>query len=58
LVETLRYTLEDHGSIPDGSLRFLIDITLQAATVALESIQSLTEMSTRDLAWGVKAAGV
>jgi hypothetical protein len=33
------------GSIPDG------------VTMALGSTQPLTEMSTRNLSWGVKAAG-
>jgi hypothetical protein len=36
------------------SLEFFIDIIV---SVTLGSIQPLTEMSTRNLSWGVKAAG-
>jgi hypothetical protein len=39
------------------SLEFFIDIILPAALWPLGSAQPLTEMSTRILSWGVKAAG-
>jgi hypothetical protein len=38
-------------------LEFFIDIILQAALMALGSTQPLTEMSTSNISWGVKAAG-
>jgi hypothetical protein len=40
------------GSIPDVALEFFIDMILPACTMALGSIQPLTEMSTRDVSWG------
>jgi hypothetical protein len=46
LIETLRYEPEVRGF--DGDIQIFIDLILQ----------SLTEMTTRDLPWGVKAAGV
>jgi len=39
------------------SLEFFIDIILLGHTMALELTQPLTEMSTRNIPWGVKAAG-
>jgi hypothetical protein len=41
------------GSIPDG----VIDIILPAVLWPLGSTQPLTEMSTRNISWWVKAAG-
>jgi hypothetical protein len=40
---------------PLRSLEFLIDLILP--TVTLGSTQTVTENSTRDISWGVKAAG-
>jgi hypothetical protein len=45
------------GSIPHVVLEFLIDINPSDRTMALGSTQPLTEMSTRCISWGVKAAG-
>jgi hypothetical protein len=42
------------GSLPDGVIG--IDIILSACSVALESTQTLTEMSTSNISWVVKAA--
>jgi len=41
---------------PTVSLEFFID-NPSRRTMALGSIQLLTEMSTRNISWGVKAAG-
>jgi len=38
-------------------LEFFIDIILPATLMALGLTQPLTELSTRNVAWGVKAAG-
>jgi len=40
------------------SLEVFIDIILPARTMALWLTQPLTKMSTRNISWGVKAAGV
>ena len=40
------------GSIPDGFIRFFIDIILPAALWPFELTQPLTEMSTRNIFWG------
>jgi len=42
---------------PIVSLEFFIDIIFPAALCNLASTQPLTEMSTRSMSWGVKAAG-
>jgi len=39
------------------SLEFFIDIILPAGTMALGLTQPVTEMSTRNISCGVKAAG-
>jgi hypothetical protein len=52
LVEALRYK-----RFPMLSLEFFIDIILPGRTMALGLTQPLTEMSTRNITWGVKAAG-
>jgi hypothetical protein len=38
-------------------MEFFIDINPSDRTMALGSTQPLTEMSTRNISWGVKAAG-
>jgi hypothetical protein len=45
------------GSIPNEVIEFLIDLIIPARSVAVGSNQPLTEMSTRDIFWGVKVAG-
>jgi hypothetical protein len=45
------------GSIPGGVIGILHWHNPSARTVALRSTQPLTEMSTRNTSWGVKAAG-
>ena len=50
LVQALHYKQEGRG------LDF-IDIILPAALITLGLAQPLTEMSTRNISWGIKAAG-
>ena len=38
-------------------MEVFIDIVLPATIMALGSTQPLTEMSTRNIFWGIKAAG-
>jgi hypothetical protein len=45
------------GSIPDGVIGIFHWHNPFGRTMALGSTQSLTEMSTRNISWGVKAAG-
>ena len=45
------------GQIPDGVIGIFHLLNHSGHTTALESTQSLTEMSTRDISWGVKAVG-
>jgi hypothetical protein len=45
------------GSIPDGVSRFFHWHNTVGRTMALGSTQPLTEISTRNISWGVKAAG-
>jgi hypothetical protein len=45
------------GSIPDFVIRIFHWRNPSGRTMALGSTQPLTEMSTRDISWGVKAAG-
>jgi hypothetical protein len=44
-------------SIPDGVIRISQRYNPFVRTMALGSTQPLTEMSTRNTSWGVKAAG-
>jgi hypothetical protein len=44
------------GSIPDG-VRFFIDLSFPVALWLLGSTQPVTEMSTRNIFWGLKVAG-
>jgi hypothetical protein len=48
--EALRYKPKGAGSFPDG-------VNPSGRTMALSSTQPLTEMSIRNIFWGVKAAG-
>jgi hypothetical protein len=45
------------GSIPDGVIGIFQCHNPSDRTMALGSTQSLSEMSTRSISWGVKAAG-
>jgi len=45
------------GSIPDGVIEIFHWLNPFDRTIALGSTQALTEMSTRGMYWGVKAAG-
>jgi hypothetical protein len=45
------------GSIPDGVTGIFHWHNRSRRTMALGSTQPLTEMSTRNFSWGVKAAG-
>ena len=45
------------GSIPDGIIGIFHSLHPSGRTMALGLTQSLTEMSTRNIFWGVKAAG-
>jgi len=45
------------GSIPDGVLGVFHGHNPSGRTMALGLSQPLTEMSTRNISWGVKAAG-
>jgi len=44
------------GSIPDGVIGIFHSHNPSGYTMALGSTQPLTEMSTRNIFWGVKAA--
>jgi hypothetical protein len=56
LVEALHYR-KVTGSIPDGIIRIFHWHNPFGRTMALGLTQPLTEMSTRNISWGVKAAG-
>ena len=56
-VEALRYKSQGAGSIPDGVIAIFHWHNPSGRTMALGSTQPLTEMSTRNISWGVKAAG-
>jgi hypothetical protein len=45
------------GYIPDGVIGIFQTLSSSGLTVALESTQPLTEMNTRNILCGVKAAG-
>jgi hypothetical protein len=45
------------GSIPDGVIGIFHLHNPYGCSMALGLTQSLTEMSTRNISWGVKAAG-
>ena len=45
------------GSIPDGVIEIFHLFKLSSPIMALRSTQSPKEMSTRNISWGVKAAG-
>jgi len=50
-------TLKDAGSIPDGVIGNFHFHNPSGCTMALRLTQPLTEMSTRNISWRVKAAG-
>jgi hypothetical protein len=49
--------VEVAGSIPDGVIGIFHRHNPSGRTMGLGSTQPLTEMSTRNVSWGVKAAG-
>jgi Na+/glutamate symporter len=60
VAQWLRYCATNQkvaGSIPDGVMEFFIDINPSDRTMTLGSTQLLTEMSTGNISWGLKAAG-
>ena len=57
LVEALCYKSEGTGSISDGVIGNFHWHNPSGRTMAQEMTQPLTEMSTRNISWGVKAAG-
>ena len=48
--------VEFSGSIPDDFIGIFHWLNPSCRTMALESTQRLTEMSTRDISWEVRAA--
>jgi hypothetical protein len=56
LVEALRYKLEGHGFDSRWCQREICLHNPSGCTMALGLTQPLTEMSTRNISWGVKAA--
>jgi len=57
LVEALRYSRKVAGSITDGVIGILHWHNPSGRIMTLGSTQPLTEMSTRNISWRVKAAG-
>jgi len=57
LVETLRYKPKVACSIPDEVLEIFRYLHPSGSTVVLGLTQDVTEMCTRNISWGVKAAG-
>ena len=57
LVEALRYMSKVAGSMPNGVTGVFQLHNPSGRTMALGSNQPLTGMSTRNISWGVKAAG-
>jgi hypothetical protein len=55
--EALGCTPEGAGSIFDRAIGIFHSLNPSGRTTALGSTPALTEMSTRDLPWGVKTAG-
>jgi hypothetical protein len=58
LVEALRYKTEGRGFDSDGVIASFHWHNPSGRTMALGLTQPLTEMSTRNIFWRVKAAGV
>jgi len=58
LVEVLRYKPKVAASIPDGVIEIFLWRDTSSRTTALRPTLPLTEISTRNISWGVKAAGV
>jgi hypothetical protein len=55
VAQWLRYCAANQevaGSLPDGVMEFFIGINPSDRTMALESTQPLTEMTTRCISWG------
>jgi len=61
VVAQLRHCLTSSkiaGSIPDGAIGVIHLHNPLGRTIALGLTQHLTELNTRNISWGVKAAGV
>jgi len=56
LVEALRYKPEGRGFDPDGVIGIFHSYNPSSRPMALRVAQPLTEMSTRIISWGLKAA--
>jgi len=56
-VEALRFTRKVEDSIRDGVIGIFHWRNPSGRTMALGSTQPLTEMGTRNISWGLKAAG-
>jgi hypothetical protein len=56
-VEALRYCRKIAGSIPDGVIGIFHQHNPSGCTLAVALAQPLTEMSTSNITWRVKAAG-
>jgi len=57
LIEALLYKPEGGGSTSDGIIGIFHWLNPSGRKMALLLTQSLTEMSARDIFWGVKAVG-
>ena len=57
MINVLCYNPKVAGSIPDGVIGIFHRHNPFDRNVALGSTQRLSEMSTRSISWGVKAAG-
>ena len=55
MVEAMRYNPEVAGSIPDGINGIFHWHNPSGRTMALGLTQPMTEMSTRNISWGLKA---
>jgi hypothetical protein len=52
-----RYCVKVAGSIPDGVIGVFYWPNPSGRTMTLRSTQHVTEIGTRNISWGVKAAG-
>ena len=57
MVEALRYNPDGQGSISGGVSGIFHGHNPSGCTMDLGSTQPVTEMGTRNILWGIKAAG-